>query len=181
MFPQQSIYRPVEGVGEYFTTGMNGLGAYFKPQYERPIAGLGRAFGADDSTPNTLTVSNKMNAALLIGLGALVIVGGLVFLGPQKKMHANASRKRRHKKKSSKKARSAHLSRVMTGRRGGTKVARVYAEQAGYIKRDLGSGMMSESDIPASLAWTWDDQKDYLRSRGIKTKAQFVKGVRAKL
>ncbi len=98
MFPQQSIYRPVDGVGTA------GLGAYFKPQYERPIAGLGRGFGADDdSSPKTITtnVSNQTSAVLLIGLGALVIVGGFVFLGP-KRMHANAARR----KKSGKRGRS---------------------------------------------------------------------------
>lgn len=136
-----------------------------------------RGFGADAAQP-VLSTTNKTNAALLIGLGVAVIVGGFVFLGPQKKMHANAKRRR---KKSSKKARAAHMSRVMTGRPGGTKAARVYAEQAGYIKRDVGNGRMAEGDISASLDWTWDDQKAYFRSRGIKTKAQFVKGVRAKL
>lgn len=92
MFPQKSTYRPVDGVGEYFTTGVNGLGAYFKPQYEKPIAGLGggcpcaqRGFGADASVPITIDNSNKLNAGLLIGLGVAVIVGGVIFLGPHRR------------------------------------------------------------------------------------------------
>lgn len=127
-----------------------------------------------DDTP----APSKLSGAAMLGIGALVLAVGYLTFSEPKKMRANASRR---KKRSSKKARSAAMSRMMTGRRGGTKVARVYAEQAGYIKRDVGNGRMAEADITASLDWTWDDQKAYFRSRGIKTKAQFVKGVKAKL
>jgi LPXTG-motif cell wall-anchored protein len=87
-FPQRSTYRPKDG--------MMGLGAYFKPLYERPIAGLGgcgcnqSGMGADAVVDNTVMVpqtgtTNKASAALLIGLGVAVIVGGVIFLGPHRK------------------------------------------------------------------------------------------------
>ena len=74
-----STYRPVDG-----------MGAYFKPVYETPISGLGacpcsggsRGFGADAAVVSIPSTANKTNAALLIGLGLAVIVGGVVFLGP---------------------------------------------------------------------------------------------------
>lgn len=102
--------KPISGMGEYFASGTAGLGAYFKPEYEKPISGLGafpqksiyrprpsnglgggcgcqgtRGFGdAVDNAVMTPTVpaTNKTNAALLIGLGVAVIIGGVIFLGP---------------------------------------------------------------------------------------------------
>lgn len=84
----------VEGLGAYFKPvyerPVAGLGAYFKPVYERPVAGLGcgcqvanNGVGADAVTPATPESENRISGALLIGLGALVIVGGVVFLGPK--------------------------------------------------------------------------------------------------
>ncbi len=97
----------VEGLGAYFKPvyekPIAGLGAYFKPTYEKPISGLGgcgcgaaRGIGADatvvDNTVMTpqpaatttasVSPANKTNAALLIGLGVAVIIGGVIFLGP---------------------------------------------------------------------------------------------------
>ncbi len=50
MFPQVSTYRPRDG--------FNGLGAYYKPEYETPISGLGGGCGCgravgDGSDPIT--------------------------------------------------------------------------------------------------------------------------------
>lgn len=84
----------VEGLGAYFAPKyerpINGLGAYFAPKYETPISGLGAcpcaAKGVGDSavTLTTGTTSNKLSGALLIGLGAAVILGGVFFLGPHR-------------------------------------------------------------------------------------------------
>lgn len=77
MFPQRSTYRPIDGVGEYSRTG---IGAYFKPQYEKPIAGLGcpcaqRGFGADG---DPIVTSDPYANTKIIGAVAVIgVITGL--------------------------------------------------------------------------------------------------------
>ena len=79
------MYQQVKGVGEYFQGGTSGLGAYFQPQYERPIAGLGstsrgcgcsgtRGVGDDAAVPASIGMSSSTKGALMIaGAGAILI------------------------------------------------------------------------------------------------------------
>jgi hypothetical protein len=42
---QPQYEKAISGMGEYFSSGVSGLGAYFQPQYEKPISGLGASCG----------------------------------------------------------------------------------------------------------------------------------------
>lgn len=80
------VYQQVKGVGEYFQgqSGVNGLGAYYAPKYERAINGLGlgkvgcgcSGMGAD--APATAPVSTGMSGstkgALMIGAAGVVLI-----------------------------------------------------------------------------------------------------------
>ena len=73
---EKAVSPPIAGLGEYFSSGVSGLGSTC------PCA----ARGVGDAASDTIdTSSNKLSGMMLIGLGALVIVGGIVFLGPQRK------------------------------------------------------------------------------------------------
>lgn len=79
----------MRGVGEYFQ-GTNGLGAFYAPEYERPINGLGSSMrrgmgtgcgcaGVGDAaaaatTPSPSTVNSSTKGALMIAGAAVVLI-----------------------------------------------------------------------------------------------------------
>lgn len=206
----------VEGLGNASALGayfkpeyerpIHGLGAYFKPVYETPISGLGlgdiprvstyrprdgfngvgacpckgvRGFG--DAVDNAVMIqqpANKTNAAILIGLGIAVIIGGVVFLGP-KKMHANAARKKKRHAKRRPAKRKASKRRSSSS--GSGWAGKTYSYWAKIIRRDLAAGYVTPGEVDESLRTQYDkDEGDYRRD-GITSASQFVKGVRSKL
>jgi hypothetical protein len=151
---------------------VEGLGAYYAPVYEKPISGLGSGCGcgaASSDTSASDAAANKLSGALLIGLGAAVIIGGFIFLGP-KKMTANASRKKRSKKRL-----------ASPPKKSGGRAAKTYAREAGFVRRDLKAGYYDPSFIDEVLRTQYDKDEGEYRREGIKSAAQFVKGVRGKL
>ena len=124
--------------------------------------------------------SNKRNGWLLIGLGALLVVGAAVVLLPKHGFTANASRKR----KSRKRRRPSVDRRRKAAKRAPSTKKRAAAKQYNYwaeiIRRDLNAGFPL-SDVDASLREQYNKDKSEYRLDGINSAAQFVKGVRSRL
>jgi ribosomal protein L19E len=132
-------------------------------------------FGADATDTATATAANKTSGLMLIGLGALVIVGGIIAFGP-KKMHANASRrkKRRSKRRATKKrtGRAYHRSPA----------DKVYVAEARDIRHDIDDGKLTTlAGIERALRTLYAKHKGEYHRKGITSAKQFVKGVKAEI
>lgn len=127
-----------------------------------------RGFG-DVTVP--VATQRKLSTPVVIGLGALVIVGGILIFGPEKRMRPNAAR-RKKKRKAGQRRRGGNAYR-----KGDSK--KTYTYWAKIIHRDLDAGWLTPEQVSESLAEQYDKDSDQYRREGIRNAGQFQRGVRA--